>query len=90
MTAFSYIFPAHRDTGNIDLDRQAEKIAEEASEVVQAVRDGETPKRIIEEALDCWHACETLLRAWPAEEVAEIRDKVSQKNAARGYYGDDR
>lgn len=40
------------------------------------------------EILDVIHACETLLRMEFTEaEVEELRGKVIEKNARRGYYG---
>lgn len=50
--------------------------------VVKCVR-----RRMMQETLDTIHACETLLRAFPAAEVAKERNRVIAKNGSRGYYG---
>lgn len=83
--SWMYNFPAHKDVGK-DEAAQVDKVYEEAVELMTAFDDGEPAARIREECLDVMHACETLLRSWPAEEVARSRDGVVEKNRKRGYY----
>lgn len=83
--SWMYNFPEHRDAGK-DEAAQVDKVYEEAVELMTAFDDGEPEGRIREECLDVMHACETLLRSWPAGEVARSRDAVVVKNEARGYY----
>lgn len=88
--AFIYAFPEHRHAADIrdsmDLFGQAARIDDEVDELLAAVSGGEGAGRVLEECLDVVHACETLLRAWPAEEVFKARNAVIAKNDARGYY----
>lgn len=88
--AFIYAFPEHRHAAEIrdgmDLFGQAVRIRDEADELITAIANGEGTGRVLEECLDTVHACETLLRAWSAEEVFEARNAVVAKNDARGYY----
>lgn len=88
--AFLYAFPEHvRAAGlrdDMDLLSQAERIRDEVGELASAVSSGEGTDRVLEECLDVVHACETLLRVWPAEEVFKARNAVVSKNDARGYY----
>ncbi len=86
--SWMYNFPAHRDAGRRMEAAQVDKVYEEAVELMTAFDDGESEERIREECLDVVHACETLLRSWPAEEVARSRDGVVEKNRKRGYYAD--
>lgn len=85
-----YSFPAHgsahRGMANEEMLSQASKVFDEALELLGAVAGYEGDDRVLEECLDTVHACETLLRSWPTEKVKEARDKVVEKNRARGYY----
>lgn len=85
-----YNFPEHRDAGRGRRNaKQVLKVREESMELVDAaLLEREPDERVIEEALDVIHAAETLLRAWPPEEVAKARDLVVAKNAERGYYSE--
>lgn len=88
---FCYAFPAHVDSvgavrGNGFAAAQARKISEEVAELADAIRLGEGDERVLEECLDTYHACETLMRAWDPKEVSAARDAVVAKNEARGYY----
>lgn len=88
--AFIYAFPEHRHAAkirdNMDLFGQAARIGDEVEELLAAVSGGEGSGRVLEDCLDVVHACETLLRAWPAEEVFKARNAVIAKNDSRGYY----
>lgn len=85
-----YSFPAHKDACSgmtrEEMLSQTCKVFEEATELVDALNRDEGDDRVLEECLDTVHACETLLRSWPAEKVREARDKVVKKNRARSYY----
>ena len=48
----------------------------------------EAEDHLLEEVLDLYHATETVLRAFPADKVFAMRNKVIEKNEMRGYYGD--
>lgn len=83
MRAMMWQFPACRPEG---LERQALKVAEEAQELLGAIHGGEGDGRVMEEAWDTIHACETLLRAFDPMEAYRARQAVEAKNEARGYY----
>lgn len=83
MRSMTWRFPACRPDA---LDRQALKVAEEAQELLAAIHSGEGDARVMEEAWDCVHACETLLRTFPLTDAWEARNAVIAKNEARGYY----
>lgn len=83
---FSYNFPAHKDAGRLSTKTQALKIRGEACELLGAVEHQEGTDRVLEEALDTMHACETLLRSYPVTRVKKARDAVISKNTARFYY----
>ena len=68
-------------------EQQLGKIREEVDELGDAIYDGETGNRVLEECLDAAHAIETMLRAWSPDEVKAKRDFVVVKNRERGYYG---
>lgn len=85
-TGWQYNFPAHVDAGKKTLQQAMRKVSEESHELTFAVLDGEGEERVMEECLDTIHACETLLRRWPAERVKAARDAVVEKNRARSYY----
>lgn len=87
---FSYNFPKHADAGRETLQQAMSKVSEESHELMFAVLDGEGEDSVIEEALDTMHACETLLRRYPAKRVKAARDAVIEKNRKRGYYGEGR
>lgn len=89
MAGWRYNFPACAEVPVSQLDKtlQVAKITEEASETLSALMHDEGSRREVEECLDTIHACETFLRAYPEAFVAEMRDEVEAKNAARGYYG---
>lgn len=80
-----YKFPVCRGVQST-LSTQVRKVVEEASEIVKAHEDDEGTDRIIEETLDCIHACETLLRKFPISRVLAMRGQVYRKNKERGYY----
>lgn len=84
----SYRFPTHKDAWKLTLQQAMAKVSEESHELMFAVLDGEGDDRVVEEALDTIHACETLLRRYPAECVAAAMDAVVEKNRARSYYED--
>ena len=86
MIGFSYNFPAHKDVGRLGTRTQALKVRGEACELLGAVEHREGTDRVLEEALDTMHACETLLRSYPVKRVKKARDAVVAKNAARSYY----
>lgn len=83
---FSYNFPAHKDAGRLNTKTQALKIRGEACELLGAVEHHEGTDRVLEECLDTYHACETLLRSYPVTRVKAARDAVILKNSARSYY----
>lgn len=92
-TGFMYAFPAHKATrdavpSRAYIARQVRKVCAEADELAAAVIFNEPDWRVLEELMDTYHACETLMRAWSAEEVFEMRNAVVAKNDARGYYGE--
>lgn len=76
---------------------QCYKIEEEAHEITDAFVDDTIPLgmkhlAVIEEALDCIHACETLLNYYVMNDIQSLNtvDYVHQaviaKNTERGYY----
>ena len=88
---FCYAFPAHVDSvgaecGSDFAETQVRKICEEVAELADAIRLGEGDERVLEECLDAYHACETLMRTWDPQKVEEARVAVVAKNEARGYY----
>lgn len=88
---FCYAFPAHVDSvgavrGSEFAEAQVRKISEEVAELADAIRLGEGDERVLEECLDVYHACETLMRAYDPQKVEEARAAVVDKNTKRGYY----
>ena len=88
-----YRFPKHVNVNSIDNRQAHEKIGEELLEAVAAywmpwyVND-ELRQQYGMELLDIIHATETALRKeFSDEEVEQMRAKVIEKNARRGYYG---
>ena len=89
-----YRFPAFKTNNDMTLREQMEKIKTEWKEAKSAeIRYRCNGKERIEktalgmELLDIIHATETALRMdYTEEEVEELRTKVIEKNATRGYY----
>lgn len=85
-------YPSIRIEGN-SLKQQAQKIKEEAQEIIDALESGEPIERIIEETCDTEHATETLIRMLVRDcggmLVTAGRDFVIKKNIERGYYEED-
>jgi len=80
-----YKFPMCRGV-HASFSSQIRKIGEEAIEIAKAYDEEEGDNRVIEETLDCIHACETLLRKFPISKVLSLRGQVYLKNKERGYY----
>ena len=78
-------FPLNRKAAQSNEVRQAMKVGEEASEVLDAVSNDEGALRVCEEAWDCIQACEGLLRKHPyVSAIAHAR--VAIKCMRRGDY----
>lgn len=78
-------FPPNRKAAQSSEVRQAIKLGEEASEVLDAVGNDEGALRVCEEAWDCIQACEGLLRKHPyVSAIAHAR--VVIKCMRRGDY----
>ena len=86
----TYQFDRSRFAETNTLPQQLAKILAELSEVYQALADGESEERVLEELLDVYHAVETGL--WIVERqngpgfVQTARDGVAKKNRERGFY----
>lgn len=87
---YDFIFPAHRDVPNLNdapaMRLQGTKVLEEAIEAGEAVAADPNSDHALEELFDTVHACETLMRAWPDEQLLAMRASVEEKNRMRGYY----
>lgn len=78
-------FPLNRKAAQSSEVRQAIKLGEEASEVLDAVGNDESALRVCEETWDCIQACEGLLRKHPyVSAIAHAR--VVIKCMRRGDY----
>lgn len=81
-----YRFPPMADIEEFKVHRQLDKIFEELNEANDAYKY-ETEQQFGIELLDIIQATETLLRMeFTEDEVEELRAKVVEKNAKRGYY----
>lgn len=92
--AFAYQFPPVKVENGTTLEEQAQKIIEEAQEVLGAVivsNKNPSPSRynaVFMEVFDVIQACETFLRiADMPSFAANARHNVIDKNIERGYYG---
>lgn len=78
-------FPPNRKAAQSSEVRQAIKLGEEASEVLDAVSNDESALRVCEEAWDCIQACEGVLRKHPCTS-AIAHARVAIKCMRRGDY----
>lgn len=84
-----YTFPRSRFVVENGIAQQSEHIL---SEAVEAVQSAFTPDifHTAEEIFDCLHSCETALRMLEEKyevDLDDVKDHVTAKNRARGYYG---
>lgn len=89
MTYF-YRFPAMAKLDEYTLEKQAEKVREEAHELVCEVMKNETYYEADFEAMDTIHAAENYLRmrGHSQDTLEMLRCLVIEKNRNRGYYDD--
>lgn len=81
-----YLFQATHQSAANTIRQQMRKVCEEATELREAVETAAIDIDIIDEALDTIHACEGLLRKYPADLVDSRIIEVRLKNKRRGYY----
>lgn len=86
-----YRFPAMAKLDQYDECKQAEKVVEEAQELIQAAASGNTYYEADFDAMDTIHSAENFLRLrGNSEEALEmLRNLTIEKNRRRGYYGED-
>lgn len=84
-----YRFPKHRSVDEYSQRQAHEKIGEELLEAVASYScNYDTTEEYGIELMDIIHATETAMRMmFSDEEVEELRARVIEKNARRGYYG---
>lgn len=83
---YRFVFPDNnRAAKNTDL-QQAQKVLEEATELRDAMRQGESSQRVLEEAFDTLHALEGILSRFTDAELSAAIIRVRGKNTMRGDY----
>ena len=84
-----YRFPSIAKLEGATIEQQAEKVREEAYELVEAVCCGNTCYEADFEAMDAIHAAEGFLRmrGHSDEALSCLQRLVIEKNRKRGYYG---
>lgn len=88
-----YIFPETKFVGENTADKQLNHVISEAIELQDELMNdfySDSPELTREEAMDLYHSLETLFRIWESQgvDMEAVRQKVFEKNRARGYYDD--
>ena len=97
-----FLFPRAKFASTATIQKQTQSIINEAHEIWflldepikhvdgHVLHEADTPERFVEEALDCIHSCETLIRMVadrnPDLDLDALVENVRLKNEARGYY----
>jgi hypothetical protein len=87
-----YIFPETKFVRENTVKQQIDHVISESIELHQEELMEDDTDYEYEEAMDLYHSLETLFRIWEREgvDMEAVRQKVLEKNRARGYYANDK